>query len=128
MHFPPKLIISLQIQEELFTSMTLTSPYFSPSSLRKHAQTCHLHYSAFLTRSFDIYSPHNGLKQSPDPEVGGQVTSFTPSRTGMWTLQLITSPEVVWGWPLLCNTDFCRYKHKLKGVPQSHQLWGETSE
>lgn len=86
----------LQVQVESFTSMTLTSPHFSLFPLRQHAQTCHLHCSAFLTHSYDICSSHNGLKESPDPEVEGQVTSNTPSGTGTWTRQPITSSEVVW--------------------------------
>lgn len=63
---------------EVFISVSLTSPNLFPSPLRKHAQTCHLHCSASLTCSNDICSQHNGLKESPDLRVGGQVTSYTP--------------------------------------------------
>ena len=99
-----KLIIYLQVQVELFKFVTLTSPHFSLSPLRKHAQTCHLHCSAFLTHSYNICSLYNGLKESPDPKVEGQVTSYTPSGRETWTWQLITSPEVVWAgllWAVL---------------------------
>lgn len=95
--------------------MTRMSPHFSPSPLRKHAQTCHLHCSALLTHSCGICSPHNGLKESPDPEVEGQVTSYTQSGTGTWTWQPITSTEVVWAGLFWWYTVFCLYKHKLKG-------------
>lgn len=117
-----KLIISLQVLMELFISVTLTSPYLSPSPFRKHAQTCHLRCSAFLTHSNDICSPYKGLKASPDLKVEGQVTSYTPSGTSPLTWQLITSPEVAWAG-LLCSMLHC---HKIQGALQWYcELWGK---
>lgn len=105
--------ICLHVLIKLFLSMALTSPHLSPSPLRKLAQTCHLHCVRFLTHSNDMCSPYNGLKESPDPKVEGQVTSYTQLGTGLLTWQLITFLEVDWASSVQCCTVFCLYMHKI---------------
>lgn len=89
--------------------MTLTSPCFSLSYLRKHARTCHLHCSVFLTHSYDTCSPYNDLKESPDPEVERSSNLLHPvgyRDMDMTTHHLPRSSGL--GWPLLvCFTQSC---------------------
>ncbi|XP_069010272.1 tripartite motif-containing 13 isoform X2 [Embiotoca jacksoni] len=83
----------------------------------KHAGTCHLHCSAFLTHSYNTCSPYNDLKESPDPEVERSSNLLHPvghRDVDMTSHHLPRSSGL--GWPLLvCFTVFCFYKHKLKG-------------
>lgn len=116
MQFLFNLIISSQVHVELFTSMTLTSPYFSPSPLRKHARTCHLHCSAFLTHSYNICSPYNGHKEVTWPWGWRSSNLLHPigyRDMDMTTHHLPGSSGL--GWPLLvCVTQSSvKYKREI---------------
>lgn len=117
-------------------NMTLTSPYFllsvslllSLSLSRKHVRTCHLCCSAFLTPSKGICSPHKCLKESPNPEGKGQMTSYTPLGTGAITTHHLPKSSGLDFYSSVLHHLQTVYNHKPYEDLQWHsKLWGKNT-
>lgn len=78
MQFPYKLIISFQVQVELFTSLTPTSPYFSLSPLKEACPDMSSSLLSLFNPFLQTLATHTmTLKSHLTPRLKGQVTSYT---------------------------------------------------